>query len=64
MTGHCFFGRVISFSSGFHTDQLSSLLDSYRLLYLGATGEEATRMIIGLTKQHFYLKEFEELSLM
>lgn len=60
-----YFGHVISSSSGFHaeygSDDLSLMLDIYRLLFLGDTREEATRMIIRLTKQHLYVKELEEL---
>ena len=65
MTKLWYFGRVISSSSGFHaeyrSDDLSLMLDIYRLLFLGDTHEEATRMIIRLTKQHLYVKELEEL---
>ena len=66
MTDHWSIGRVISSSSGFHTehgsDELPSvLLDSCRLLYLRATQEQTIRMIITLTKQHLYHKKLEEL---
>ena len=67
MTKLWYFGRVISSSSGFHaeleyaSDDLSLMLDIYRLLFLGDTRDEATRMIIRLTKQHLYVKELKEL---
>ena len=65
MTKLWYFSHVISSSSGFHaeygSDDLSLMLDIYRLLFLGDTREEATRMIMRLTKQHLYVKELEEL---
>lgn len=48
------FGRIISSSSGFHAEFRSNenQLESYDLLYLGVTEEEALGMMLRLTGQY------------
>ena len=53
-------GYVILSSSGYHAEfsynELSIQLESYSLLYLSVTQEEATGMIIRLMRQRLYVQ--------